>query len=116
VKDYLLLFRGGPQYQPPASPDEPQEPISPKWRAWMEDLVKKGHFAEGQRLVGGTGAVLKGRKAVQLTDGPFTEGKEIVAGYIVIKANDLEQAVSLISDCPIFEHDDASTEIREIAS
>ena len=82
----------------------------------MEDLIKNGHFAEGQRLIGGTGAVLKGRKGAQLTDGPFAEGKEIVAGYLVIKANDLEQAISLIRDCPIFEHDDASTEIREIAS
>lgn len=114
MKDYLLLFRGGPQYQPAASPEQ-QEPISPKWRAWMEGLVKNGHYAEGQRLVGGTGAVLKGKKT-QLTDGPFAEGKEIVAGYLVIKANDLQEAIALTEGCPIFEHDDASTEIREIAS
>lgn len=81
----------------------------------MEGLVKNGHFAEGQRLVGGTGAVLKGTKP-QVTDGPFAEGKEIVAGYLVIKAKDLEQAISLMQGCPILEHEDASTEIREIAS
>lgn len=115
MQDYLLLFRGGPQYIPPTSPDQPQQPISPKWRSWMEGLVKNGHFAEGQRLIGNTGAVLKGRKA-QLTDGPFAEGKEIVAGYLIIKANDLQEAIALVKDCPIFEHDDASTEIREIAS
>lgn len=113
MKDYLLLFRGGPQYLP--STDQPQEPISPDWRAWMETLVKKGHFAEGQRLVGNTGAVLKGRKT-QLTDGPYAEGKEVVAGYLVIKARDLEEAISLVKDCPIFAHDDASTEIREVAA
>lgn len=112
MKDYLLLFRGGPQYVPAS---QPGEPISPKWRAWMEELMKKGHVPQGQRLVGGGGAVLKGRKT-QLTDGPFAEGKEIVAGYLVIKADDLDQAISLAKGCPIFEHDDASTEIREIAS
>ena len=115
MKDYLLLFRGGPQYQPSVSPEPAQQPISPKWRAWMEELIKNGHSAEGQRLIGGTGAVLKGRKA-QLTDGPFAEGKEVVAGYLVIKANDLNEAISLAKGCPIFEHDDVSTEIREIAS
>lgn len=115
MKDYLLLFRGGPQYLPASSPEEVKEVISPKWRSWMEGLVKNGHFAEGQRLVGGTGAVLKGTKP-QVTDGPFAEGKEIVAGYLVIKAKDLEQAISLMQGCPILEHEDASTEIREIAS
>ena len=114
MKDYLLLFRGGPQYVPNT---QPGAPISDNWRAWMADLMQKGHVPQGQRLVGGgNGAVLKGRKAVQLTDGPFAEGKEIVAGYIVIKAEDLDQAISLAKGCPIFEHDDVSTEIREIAS
>ncbi|HEY1164399.1 MAG TPA: YciI family protein [Chitinophaga sp.] len=113
MKDYLLLFRGGPQYVPTS---QPGGPISANWMAWMEDLMKKGHLPQGQRLVGGTGAVLKGRKAAQLTDGPFAEGKEIVAGYLAIKAEDLDQAISLAKGCPIFEHDDVSTEIREIAS
>jgi Uncharacterized protein conserved in bacteria len=114
VKDYLFLFRGGPQYVPSS---QAGEPISANWKAWMEDLMQKGHLPQGQRLVGGgTGAVLKGRKAAQLTDGPFAEGKEIVAGYLVIKATDLDQAISLAKGCPIFEHDDVSTEIREIAS
>lgn len=113
MKDYLLLFRGGPQY---IRATQPGQPISDNWMAWMQDLMKKGHVPQGQRLVGGdTGAVLKGRKAAQLTDGPFAEGKEIVAGYLAIKANDLEEAISLAKGCPIFEHDDVSTEIREIA-
>ncbi|GAA0562931.1 YciI family protein [Chitinophaga japonensis] len=112
MKDYLLLFRGGPQYIPSA--EQPQAPISPDWRNWMETLVKNGRFVAGQRLVGDTGAVLKGRKT-QLTDGPYAEGKEVVAGYLIIKANDLEEAAALLKGCPIFEHDDASTEIREIA-
>jgi hypothetical protein len=81
----------------------------------MEGLAKNGHFPQGNRLVGGSGAVLKGRKP-HVTDGPFAEGKEIVAGYLVIKANDLEHAISLMEGCPILEHEDASTEIRELAS
>lgn len=115
MKEYLLLFRGGPQYQPATDPEHAQKPISPKWQAWMEALAKKDRLVGGQRLVGGTGAVLKGRKA-QLTDGPFAEGKEVVAGYVIIKAGDLQEAAGLIQGCPILEHDDASTEIREIAS
>lgn len=114
MKDYLLLFRGGPQFEPVPSTEPLQEVISPKWKGWMEEMAKKGQLTGGQRLVGGTGAVLKGRKT-QLTDGPFAEGKEIVAGYLVIKANDLEEAVTIAKGCPIFDYDDGSTEIREIA-
>ncbi len=115
MKDYLLLLRGGPQFQSAATTDQPQEVISPKFKAWMEELVKGGHFAGGQRLVGNAGAVLKGRKP-QLTDGPYAEGKEVVAGYLLIKANDLQEAAALTAGCPIFEHEDGSVEIREIAS
>lgn len=114
MKEYLLLLRGGPQYMPATSPDQ-QEPISPDWRKWMEELVKNGRFSAGQRLVGGTGTVLKGVNP-RVTDGPFAEGKEVVAGYLIIKAHNLEEAATLVSGCPIFAHADASMEIREIAS
>ena len=115
MKDYLLLLRGGPQFQRVTTTDQPQQVISPDFKAWMETLVKGGHFVGGQRLVGNSGAVLKGRKP-QLTDGPYAEGKEVVAGYLLIKANDLEEATALAARCPILEHEDGSAEIREIAS
>jgi hypothetical protein len=42
-----------------------------------------------------------------VTDGPFVEAKDIVGGYTLIEARDLEQAVELSKGCPIFEADGA---------
>jgi len=57
--------------------------------------------------------LLKGAK--QITDGPYAESKEIVGGYLGIKANDLDEAIEIAKGCPIFDYD-GSTEVREILS
>lgn len=48
-----------------------------------------------------------------ITDGPFTEGKEIVGGYVTLPARDLDHAVEVSKECPIFEWG-GSVEVREI--
>ena len=78
----------------------------------MTELTEAGKMTGGHRL-NGEGAVLKGEKR-QITDGPFTEGKEIVGGYIGIKANDLNEAVEIAKGCPIYDFG-GTTEVREIA-
>lgn len=45
--------------------------------------------------------------------GPYIEGKEVVGGYLIVKANDLKEAADLAKECPIYEHD-GITEVREI--
>ncbi len=38
------------------------------------------------------------------TNGPFAEGKEVVAGYFVVEAPDYEGAVSIAAKCPHLAH------------
>ena len=59
----------------------------------------------GGRLVSGK------QKAV--SDGPFAEVKDLVNGYIVIEARDLDHAVVLAKGCPIFD-DGGAVEVRPI--
>ena len=54
----------------------------------------------------------KGGK-ILVTDGPFVESKELVAGYIVVKAKDYAEAAELAMDYPDFDLD-GSLEIRQI--
>jgi hypothetical protein len=56
--------------------------------------------------------VVKGKQKT-VTDGPFAETKEIVGGYTVIEARDLEEAVELSKGCPIFDGKGA-VEIRPV--
>jgi hypothetical protein len=46
-------------------------------------------------------------------DGPFAEGKEVVGGYLLIRSNDLDEAVEISKGCPGYEFD-GSVEVREI--
>jgi hypothetical protein len=48
-----------------------------------------------------------------VTDGPYAETKDIVGGYTLVEARDLEEAVDLSKGCPIFEVD-GGVEVRPI--
>jgi len=79
---------------------------------WMKELGEKGKLVAGQPLQSEGKVVEKSGSLV--TDGPFAEGKEIVGGYLIVKAADLEDASTLSHECPIFERD-GTVEVREIA-
>ena len=93
------------------SPDQMQAEME-KWNNWMGDLTKKGKLIGGQPLFP-HGKVVKGTSK-KITDGPYTEGKDIVGGYLLIKANDLAEAVDLSKGCPALTFDDGTVEVREI--
>ena len=48
----------------------------------------------------------------RVLDGPFAESKEVIAGYFVIEAADLDSAVAIAAKCPNAEF--GSVEVREI--
>jgi hypothetical protein len=48
-----------------------------------------------------------------VTDGPFIEVKDLVAGFLSVEAKDLAQAIELARACPILEGD-GSVEVRPI--
>jgi len=52
----------------------------------------------------------EGRQRV--LDGPFAESKEVIAGYFIIEAPDLDAAVAVAARCPNAEF--GSVEVREI--
>jgi hypothetical protein len=114
MKDFLLLFRSPYQSEQEfanASPEEMQAEMA-KWGQWMEGLAQQGKLSGGEPLLP-EGKVLHGR-AKKLTDGPFMEGKEIVGGYLLIKATDLAEATELAKGCPALDVDTGTVEVREI--
>jgi hypothetical protein len=114
MKDFMLVFRGNQQTEQDFAKKSPQEMQAElaKWGVWMEQLAKSGHMISGEPLKP-DGKVLRGTKK-KLTDGPFIESKEIVGGYLVIKAKDFDQATELAKGCPALDSDDGTVEIREI--
>ncbi len=96
MEKFMLLFQGAmPTEQP--SPQQMEETMG-KWFAWINKLAQSGKYDSGEALLP-TGKVLKGSHK-NVTDGPFTEGKEIIGGYFIVNANDYDEAVSLCEDYP----------------
>ena len=106
--EFVYLYRG---YEQPASPEEMQKKTT-KWMAWLKDLSDKGHVKSLGEPLQPAGKVVKGAKK-QIIDGPYAEAKDVVGGYSIIVAKDIEQAVEFSLGCPIFE-DGGSVEVRPI--
>lgn len=114
MKDFMLVFRSSVKSEEAfvsQSPEAMQAEMA-LWTNWMDGMAKQGKMVGGQPLLP-HGKVLKG-KAKKLTDGPFIEGKDIVGGYMLIKANDYDDAVKQSLACPALNADDGSVEIREV--
>ncbi|HLJ65626.1 MAG TPA: YciI family protein [Stellaceae bacterium] len=85
------------------SPESMQAVIQ-RYRAWTENLQKAGRLSLANKLKDNEGRVLKrqgGKLAV--TDGPFTESKEIVGGFWVVDAKTYDEVLEFTRDHPHLE-------------
>ena len=108
MSDFTFLYRG---LETSASLEQMQKTMQ-KWRSWFKELGEQGHLKDIGHPLGNAGKVVKGtQKAV--IDGPFAEAKDVVGGFTLIQARDLEQAVEISKSCPILEVG-GSVEVRPI--
>lgn len=111
MSDFLLVFRADYSSFPPASPEEMQARTK-KWLDWTGSIAAQNKLAaQGNRLIPTDGRVLRGNGVI--TDGPYTEIKEVILGYTMVKADDYEDAVQLASGCPILQVG-GTVEVREV--
>ena len=108
MKEYLFLFRGGLDMD--KTPELWYEHTQ-KWKPWLEELIKNKIRIDGGALAGKSVMIEGANKP--MVDGPFVESKEKVGGYLIINANDLNEAAAIAKNCPIYEFE-GYVEIREI--
>jgi hypothetical protein len=106
--EYLLLFRGN-KWTEDLSPEENKVA---KFTSWFERVKNSGIFKSGHPLAHNDKTVA-GRNAV--TDGPFAESKEAIAGFFIIQVDSIEQAVEITRSCPALDYGQ-TVEVRAIAS
>ena len=110
--EYMLLLRNT-RFEETLSPDEMQVAMG-RFAEWFERMRVGGKLKAGQPLANG-GKVLTGRKDRAVADGPFMESKEAVGGYIVLTADDMEEAVALAEECPMLDYG-GTIEVRPISA
>ncbi|MBS1500466.1 MAG: hypothetical protein JST32_00290 [Bacteroidetes bacterium] len=81
------------------------------WNKWFEKYKRTGNFLGGSAL-SLNGKLIKGPDAAVINDIHKT-GTEIVGGYLLIQADDLEAAVKIAREIPVFEVD-GYLEVREL--
>ena len=108
MEKFMLIFQGG---QLEGLSPEAMEAQMGKWMAWVERLNKEGRYVSGEPLLPGGKLVTGTKKTV--TDGPYTEGKEVVGGYFVVNAGNMQEAVEIAKDCPDYEYG-GSVQVRQV--
>jgi hypothetical protein len=109
MQEFMMIFRMAPMPEFQPTPEQMQESIQ-QWQGWIGGIAAQGKFLSTNQL-GFTGNTLHADGVI--TDGPYAEVKEIVGGYIIVKAENLEAATDLAQGCPILFMG-GHVEIREI--
>ena len=106
----MLLFRG-PHWDQGLSTDELQKTME-NVMAWFERLNQRGKV-KGAQPLSAEGRTISGANGRFVVDGPFTETKEAVGGYLVLQADSFEEAVEVARTNPALRYG-VSVEVRPI--
>ncbi len=110
MKKFLLLLHEDSESLSKLSPKEMEELIHAHM-AWAEELGQAGNLLSGDGLEE-KGVQISGKECI-IKDGPYLESKEILGGYYLIQAKDLDAAVEISKKCPCHLWG-GTTEIRPI--
>lgn len=112
----LLLYESSTDFEG-LSAEEIQSIIQ-KYSAWGDSLREAGRLVSSHKLTDGEGRVLKPGKAgpggkPRVLDGPYSEAKEVVAGYFLIEAESWDRVVEIAESCPHLGYG-GTVEVRQI--
>ena len=113
MSEFVLLYRSTPEahHEAMGTPERAQKSME-KWRHWMNDMTQKGQLKNIGQPLQRSGSVVRGR-AKSVTDGPYIETKEVIGGFSIIEAKDIEEAARIASGCPMLEGG-GSVEVRPV--
>ena len=110
MKEFILIFRHE-NVTGKVSPEQMQT-----WMKQQMDWI--GGIAAQNKFIGGTGLLFDDAKVVGhngiVTNGPFGEIKETLGGYVMVKAESVEEAVEFAKGTPILQGEGNTVEVRQI--
>jgi hypothetical protein len=114
MDEFILIFRHQ-DGKKVASPEQIQ--------IWMKQTMDWiGSIAAQNKFVSGTGLPFEDAKVIMkktsdkvVTNGPFGDIKETIGGFIIVKADSVEEAVEFAKGCPVLQGEGNSVEVRKVA-
>lgn len=97
---FILALHEQPTTFADATPEQIQAVIA-EYMSWRQGLTEQGLMEGGEKLCDEGGRhISKADDAILVSDGPFSEAKEVFAGFFLIKADDYDHAVRIAKTCP----------------
>ncbi len=116
MEEFVLLYRGAEctfsAYDPTLTAAEIAA-RKDRAKAWFEKLAEEGSLKSYGYPLQQVGKHVAGNGVIM--DGPFTEGKELIGGFSIIVAKDLDDATRIAQTCSVLEFG-GSVEVRPIAA
>jgi hypothetical protein len=110
---FMVIVKATPESEKGAPPD-PQ--LLADMGKFNEELIRAGVVLAMDGLhPSSKGARVKfSGNSITVVDGPFTEAKELIAGFWIWKVKSLEEAIEWVKRCPTFHAGDSEVEIRQV--
>jgi hypothetical protein len=109
---YVIMFTSTPELDAAVSPEHAEQVYRRvyEWFGTHADKITDSG-AELQPVTTAT-TVAHGGGAPVVTDGPFSEAKEVIGGFSVIDVDDLDAAIAMVKTWPMLDLPGNSVEIR----
>ena len=111
MEEYALIMR---------HPDGKKLATPEQMEIWMKQTMDWiGGIAAQNKFVSGTGLPFEEAKVVGsnnvVTNGPFGDIKETIGGFIIVKAESVDEAVEFAKGSPVLQGEGNTVEVRKIA-
>jgi hypothetical protein len=112
MDEYILIFRHQ-DGRKVASPEQIQQWMK-QTMDWIGGIAAQNKFSHGTGLPFDSAKVVWGGDKKVVTNGPFGDIKETIGGFIIVKADSLEEAVEFAKGSPVLQGEGNSVEVRKI--
>ena len=112
MPDFLLLLNDVPAHRKwdPATARQ----VADSYIEWLRGLAGSDVLVTGDKLTMDGGRVLDGEgEEITVLDGPYTESKEVLGGYVKVTAADYDAAVAIARTCPHLAHG-GTVQVRQV--
>lgn len=114
MPQFLVLLRADPSTYDTLAPEQ-FAALAAQFDAWAAPLLAEGRFLGGLKLrTDGARTVTRTGATLTVRDGPFGETKEVLGGYHLLLADDLDHAVRLCAAHPNLLLLGGSMEVRPL--
>lgn len=113
MTEYLLLFRNASAENGYLSTSQDMAEDMPKWQSWIGNIAMQGKLV-GTAPIQYEGSIV-GKNGILNNGKPYKEENSVlVAGYLICKADSLEEVQSWSKTCPILKYPNSTVEIRPL--